>query len=232
MTIIEPSTQTPKPDPISAEVERALFKRFWAWLGVVGSIVIVVTSGVSVLLSQAASSLIDTRVSAAIEKINGLEAKSRESIDRIEARAIDAAISTNAKQAQAIVAADSAQSAITILQTRLNSLPKLDEALKDTDSIVATLLSKQDFIGRVSVGASHSVDRTLSRLLEWGQAADAPRVNINGGYGPITSTCPPGYYAVGITAWGNSAGPYCIGCFVATQILCRRLNVEQQAQSK
>jgi hypothetical protein len=39
-------------DPIDAELERALFKRFWTWLGVVGSIVIAAVTTISVLVSQ------------------------------------------------------------------------------------------------------------------------------------------------------------------------------------
>ncbi|UCI19276.1 hypothetical protein FJ970_30445 [Mesorhizobium sp. B2-1-8] len=45
----------------------------------------------------------------------------------------------------------------------------------------------------------------------------------NGGYGPVTTTCPDGYYAVGLTSWGNSAGSYCIGCLVKTQLVCKKL---------
>jgi len=40
------------PDPISAELERALFKRFWSWLAIVGSIVIAAVTAISVLVSQ------------------------------------------------------------------------------------------------------------------------------------------------------------------------------------
>ena len=61
-------------------------------------------------------------------------------------------------------------------------------------------------------------------LAQWhGDTVPGTHVNINGGYGPITSTCPAGSYAVGLTTWGNSAGGICIGCYVAHQVLCRKL---------
>jgi hypothetical protein len=67
----------------------------------------------------------------------------------------------------------------------------------------------------------------FARLADWGgEPSDAPKspANINGGYGPVTATCPKGSYVVGVTNYGNRAPPYCIGCFVAVQVLCRKLN--------
>jgi hypothetical protein len=36
-------------DPISAELERALFKRFWTWLAAVSAFVVVIIAGFSVI---------------------------------------------------------------------------------------------------------------------------------------------------------------------------------------
>jgi hypothetical protein len=67
----------------------------------------------------------------------------------------------------------------------------------------------------------------FSRLADWGgEPSGDPQnpSNINGGYGPVTATCPKGSYVVGVRNYGNRAPPYCIGCFVAVQVLCRKLN--------
>lgn len=68
-------------------------------------------------------------------------------------------------------------------------------------------------------------DYELARLSEWGE--ETPLVtpaNINGGHGPVTAACPKGSYVVAVRNFGNTAPPYCIGCFVAVQVLCRKLN--------
>jgi hypothetical protein len=66
----------------------------------------------------------------------------------------------------------------------------------------------------------------LARLSDWGQEPGPPLnpEDVNGGYGPVTATCPKGSYVVGVRNFGNTAGRYCIGCFVAVQVLCRKLN--------
>jgi hypothetical protein len=67
----------------------------------------------------------------------------------------------------------------------------------------------------------------LSRLADWGgEPSEGPQSpsNINGGYGPVTATCPKGSYVVAVRNYGNRVPPYCIGCFVAVQVLCRKLN--------
>ncbi|MDA9399708.1 MULTISPECIES: hypothetical protein [Bradyrhizobium] len=68
-------------------------------------------------------------------------------------------------------------------------------------------------------------DYQIARLGEWGQdPGPLDPKNVNGGYGPVTATCPKGSYVVGVRNYGNTAKPYCIGCFVAVQVLCRKLN--------
>ncbi|MGL3111925.1 hypothetical protein [Bradyrhizobium sp. BR 1432] len=118
------------PDPIPAELERALFKRFWAWLAIVGTIVIVVVSGFSVIASQLVASLVDDRVKVAIDKIANLEKRSLDSIDRIETRALESAISISGAQAKSQVAADSTQAALISLQSKINSIPPINDLVK------------------------------------------------------------------------------------------------------
>ncbi|MBP0111062.1 hypothetical protein [Bradyrhizobium vignae] len=214
-------------DPIPAELERALFKRFWAWLAIVGTIVIVVVSGFSVIASQLVASLVDDRVKVAIDKIANLEKRSLDSIDRIETRALESAISISGAQAKSQVAADSTQAALISLQSKINSIPPINDLVKDTESIVTALVGKKEFADRVSMASLKASQQSLSRLLEWppGEAVQGPRVDTGG-----TTMCPPGHYAVGLTSVGNTAPPYCIGCLVATQIICRKLNVDRAAQ--
>ncbi len=63
-----------------------------------------------------------------------------------------------------------------------------------------------------------------NQMSVWSSVAKAGNpAPTNGGYGPVTTTCPEGYYAVGLKSWGNSSPPYCIGCLVSTEIQCRKL---------
>jgi hypothetical protein len=215
------------PDPIPAELERALFKRFWTWLAIVGTIVIVVVSGFSVIASQLVSSLVDDRVKTAIEKISNLETRSLDSIARIETRALDSAMTISTAQAKSQAAADSAQMALGALQAKINSIPPINDLVKDTDSIVAGLLGKKEFVDRVSATTLKTSQQSFNKLLEWspGDGVMGPRADTGG-----VTMCPAGYYAVGLASVGNTAPPYCIGCLVATQIICRKLNVERIAQ--
>ncbi len=139
-----------QPDPISAEVERALFKRFWTWLAVVGTLVFVVVSGFSVIASQLITSLISDKVSAATDKINGLETRSLDSLERIQQKSIDAAITTANAQSRSAAAAAAAQEAVDRIQKALSVASGVDTLLKDTDAIVTGLLNNKAFNERVS----------------------------------------------------------------------------------
>ena len=44
---------------------------------------------------------------------------------------------------------------------------------------------------------------------------------LPGGSGNPESTCPEGSYMVGVKTNGNTAPPYCIGCLVSVQVICR-----------
>jgi hypothetical protein len=57
--------------PIDAALERALFKRFWTWLGVVGSIVIAAVTAISVLVSQFVVYAAKETATRQIDELNG-----------------------------------------------------------------------------------------------------------------------------------------------------------------
>jgi hypothetical protein len=244
MTTTTSGIETPSaPDPLSAELERALFKRFWTWLAVVGSVVIVVVTGFSVLASQVVSSLIDTRVQKAIDSINQIESRSFASIDRITAKAQDSAFSTieaqvksaaaadaaQAASAKSNASADAAQAAAQRLQLQIGSLPNVDDLLKNTDSIVTGLAGKKDFVDRVSQAQSTPVNDLKRRLTQWGGLAPTTAVvrsGPGGGSSNTPSMCPDGSYMVGVTTSSNTAPPYCIGCLNGLQAICRPLNAQ------
>jgi hypothetical protein len=77
--------------------------------------------------------------------------------------------------------------------------------------------------------ATHLRDQLVQNLLVVGEnkgLTEANQAPTNGGHGPVLTTCPDGFYAVGLKSWGNSAGGICIGCLVNTQLLCRQLNAK------
>jgi hypothetical protein len=81
------------------------------------------------------------------------------------------------------------------------------------------------FAGFVSSAVSiFYTSQRFQALANWGsEPMNTPDININGGTGAVVPTCPPGYYVVGAKFTGNSAPPYCIGCFVAAQLTCRKI---------
>ena len=64
----------------------------------------------------------------------------------------------------------------------------------------------------------------IDALGHWvSEPKNTPDINVNGGTGPVTLTCPDGYYVVATKFSGNSAPPSCIGCFNGAQLTCRKL---------
>lgn len=78
-------------------------------------------------------------------------------------------------------------------------------------------------IGQLRTQLSNLVSGLATK---WGATRDGNVTNNRGSGGPFESTCPAGHYAVGMKAFGNTAGPACIGCFVNMQVLCRKLNAD------
>lgn len=142
------------PDPISADLERALFKRFWAWLGVVGSLMLVIASGSSFVALQIAPSLIEDKIQETTDKIDLLEKNAQDSIDRIRQKSTDVLISAEKDQTLTSEAAKSARETAATLQKKLDTFPQVIEALKNGDTMVSALAQNKDFIDRVAgVGA-------------------------------------------------------------------------------
>jgi len=79
-------------------------------------------------------------------------------------------------------------------------------------------------IAAARLGLETEISSLKQNLGKWGDNKDGTYAPINGGYGPVTSQCPDGYYAYAVRNWGNSTGGLCIGCFVAVQVLCKKLN--------
>lgn len=68
----------------------------------------------------------------------------------------------------------------------------------------------------------------LPALKSWPpETAEAARSGLPGGNQYSDSSCPAGYYAVGLRAWGAPGNiKYCIGCLVAVQLICRPINTQ------
>ena len=96
---------------------------------------------------------------------------------------------------------------------------------RSTVAIILIAVTASGFLnGVITILYNHYAFEQLVK--DWGKAPeDEPKeVNVNGGYGPVTAMCPAGTYVIGVRNYGNRAGRYCIGCFVAVQVLCRKLN--------
>ena len=184
-----PTPPTSSPDPLSAEVERALFKRFWTWLAIVGTVVIAVVSGFSVIASQAINSLVIDRVSLAMEKVNEVE---KRALDSAFAIAADQARSTAAVAASA-AAADAAKArseegarAVSSLQDKIKSLPDVDSLVRSTQAIADSIVTKPEFIAEVTSGIGSKTDaleRALGggRILALAQVKDGKLLYNSGG---------------------------------------------------
>jgi hypothetical protein len=173
---------TPQPDPISAELERALFKRFWSWLAIVGSVVIVVVSGVSVIVAQAVNYIVSERVDTVLNKISDLEK-----------RALDSAFKTADAQARSSNAAGIAEAAVGALNDRIKALSDVDTLVKSMQAAAASLATNPQFVKDVTNKLQISlVDRGKDRTFETGEfwtSASDTQVNY---------TCPDKNVLVGM----------------------------------
>jgi hypothetical protein len=106
-----PMTQVTPEDPLSAEIERALFKRFWVWLGIVGSVVIVAVSAISVLVSNV---VVYTAKDEASKQI----AELKEQLKDLRKTAMDSAIATGIAQSDSEKSAKASKTAATEAETR------------------------------------------------------------------------------------------------------------------
>jgi hypothetical protein len=130
---------TPPRDRIDAELERALFKRFWTWLVAVGSIVVVVVSGFSVIVSQAINSVVLERIDVALKKIAD-----------VEKRALDSAFKTSEKSAEASGSAEVAKAAVTALNDRIKAIPDVNALINNMQAAAASLATNPQFLKDVT----------------------------------------------------------------------------------
>ena len=138
----EPHDQTSptdrQTDPINAELERALFKRFWTWLAIVGSVVIIVVSGFSVIVSQAVSYVVrervEVKVNEALNRIGDLEKRTLDTIGDLQKRMIDAAVAATTQQTRTAEAASAAAANAKEAEQSANESKKLLATNKDISS--------------------------------------------------------------------------------------------------
>jgi hypothetical protein len=164
-------SETPPVDPINAELERALFKRFWTWLAIVGSVVFVFVSGFSVIASLAINSLVNERVTLAIEKVKHLEDV-----------ALESALKINDAQARSSVASEEAKSksiegqkAVSSLQEAIKALPNVDSLVRSTQEIASSLAKNPQFATDVFKGLGGG------RILAMAQIKDGKLISRSDG---------------------------------------------------
>ena len=85
---IPPSTTTPVLIP--PELERALFIKFWTWLGIVGTLIIAAVAAISVLVSQTllltakstSETAVDARLKTMSDRIDNIDISARASLQK------------------------------------------------------------------------------------------------------------------------------------------------------
>ncbi len=90
-------------DPIPLALERALFVRFWIWLGIVGSLIFAGVTAISILVAQNLSAVSESAALKAIDRLTG-------KINDLEARAIDVTAQSRLSQKESYLAAATAKS--------------------------------------------------------------------------------------------------------------------------
>ena len=143
--VVRSSTKSTPPVEIPLELERALFVRFWTWLGIVGSVVVVVVAGLAVVASQAVNSVVSDRLNASLAKISALES-------RVTDAAITAGVAqgrTSDAAAAAETKAKQAEQAVKDVQAKLQSAPDVNKLLQGTQDATRELASKPEFIASV-----------------------------------------------------------------------------------
>jgi hypothetical protein len=76
--------------------------------------------------------------------------------------------------------------------------------------------------------ARSTVDKLRASLPHWSPAVkDGTMSGPGGGTTYQPSTCPDGYYAVGLRTWGSpDTTKFCVGCLDGAQLICRPLKTE------
>jgi hypothetical protein len=215
-----PDPQSGATDPIDAELERALFKRFWTWLGIVGVFVMAAVTAISVLVSQY---LIITAKETANKQIEHFETRLKDlqnfSIDSAAATVVAQKVTEKAATSSEALA-KSAEDTITKSQTAaaaaqaasanaaakakdaVDALDALTNKLKSTNALLSTenlqsladaLASKPEF--------ARVVSNTITQRLEFTIVRTAFEVQ------QATLSCPSGSHLVSASCIGNNGSP-------------------------
>jgi len=74
------------------------------------------------------------------------------------------------------------------------------------------------YAGKTYVDDVYVVSKTWHNETPYAYATDNA-----GGTKRGTATCPAGYYVVGVEAWDNDGGGYCVGCLTGMKLKCAKL---------
>jgi hypothetical protein len=163
------STQEPE---ISAEFERVLFKRFWLWLKITGSIVFALTTIAWLLISQAIiPNARETARGAAQQGIAEFEGKMDSLSERLNKLTEAAETTSNAifqkrgeTQEAARTSAETAQDIrlqFTNLERQIAEKSNLIKELNKLDNVITEIASKPAFVQAVSKSVSSGFNNSV-----------------------------------------------------------------------
>ena len=113
------------------------------------------------------------------------------------------------------------------LNEKLNQSVGLLESQSSLEKIKQLIQNDSTFVADLAGKSSSSIKDIQQRLELLGQKPAAARGSTGSGNSPPNSgyqeaVCPNGEYLAGIKGWGAHGGVrYCVGCFVAVDIICK-----------
>jgi hypothetical protein len=162
-------------DPISAELERALFRRFWAWLGIVGTLIIAAVTAVSVLVSQV---LLLTAKSSSEEAAQRELAQLSNKISFIDSSSVEAAkkaaVNQASAEASAIAAANrskQAEEAVATLSNAIETSKAVATSVGQVQTIADLIATKPEFVQIITNNLLKLVNARLDALTRGGVLA-------------------------------------------------------------
>lgn len=129
-------------DRIDADLERALFKRFWSWLAIVGSFVIAAVTAISVLVSQV---LLLTAKSASERAAQRELDQLSNKISAIDTRSVDVAARTAINQEKSEAAASAATKQLDKINKLLDTQKSILTGNDQIESVAKTLAGNKEF---------------------------------------------------------------------------------------
>lgn len=121
-----------------------------------------------------------------------------------------------------------------LLQKSQSLKSKLDESVnfissqQSIDKIKVAIVDDTSFIADLTKGAGDEISKLKQTLEQFGTKPAFVRGATGSGNTPPNISynsmqCPDGEYLAGIKGWGAHGGVrYCVGCFVAVEIICRQ----------